>query len=54
MSDYDYERFRLHAILENKSVNQLLAERITSVPFPAEVEEAFDQKFTKDFYKLCE
>lgn len=54
MTDYDYEKFTLLSILEGKMINQLIGERIMSIPFPNEVNEAFDAKFVKDFYKLME
>lgn len=52
ISDYGYEKLRLQAILEQKPVSKIIADRITSQGFPAEVEEAFDIKFKRDFNKL--
>lgn len=52
ISDYGFEKLRLLAILEKKSVSKIIAERITGQGFPSEVEQAFDMRFTKEFNKL--
>jgi len=52
ISDYGYEKLRLQAIHEGKSVSKVIADRITSQGFPTEVEQAFDIRFTKEFNKL--
>jgi hypothetical protein len=52
ISDYSYEKLRLQAILEKKSVSRIIADRITRDGFPSEVEEAFDMKFRIEFNKI--
>lgn len=52
ISDYSYEKLRLQAILERKSVSKIIADRITKDGFSAEVEEAFDIKFKIELNKI--
>ena len=41
ISDINYEKFRFEAILERKSVSDVIRDRLFSKPFDNEVEEAF-------------
>jgi sulfatase maturation enzyme AslB (radical SAM superfamily) len=52
ISDSDYERFRFEAILEKKSVQDVLRERIFTKPFHEEVEEAFDAWMSENLNEI--
>lgn len=43
ISDATYERLRAESILEQKSIEEIIRERIFEKPFSNEVENAFDE-----------
>lgn len=54
ISDFDFERIRFEALLEKKSIREILMKRIFSNPFCEEVEEALDSLIQENFHKLCQ
>lgn len=52
ISDTAYEKFRLEAIHEMKSIREILMDRIFYKPFHIEVEEVFDKYMDSEFEKL--
>ena len=52
ISDNTYEKFCLEAIHEQKSVIDIIKERILSKPFHPEVEGAFDAWMNQEFEKI--
>lgn len=52
ISDTTYEKLRFEAILEQKSIPDLLAERVFHKPFDKEVEEAFEEWMNKEIEKI--
>ena len=52
ISDNTYEKLRLEAILEKKSVQDILKDRIFYKSFPVEVEEAFGEWMEKEVNKI--
>lgn len=52
ISDSTYEKLRFEAILEKKSIQQLVAERMFHKPFDNEVEEAFEAFMTDEIEKI--
>lgn len=52
ISDSTYEKLRFESILEKKSIQQLIAERMFHKPFDKEVEEAFEIFMTDEIEKI--
>lgn len=52
ISDSTYEKLRFEAIKEQKSIPQLLAERVFHKPFDPEVEEAFENWMEQEIEKI--
>jgi hypothetical protein len=54
ISDSTYEKLRFEAILEKKSVMQMIQDRMFYKPFDAEVEEAFEAWMETEVNKIIE
>lgn len=54
VSDATYEKLRFEAILEKKSVQQVIQDRVFHKPFNPEVEEAFEIWMEKELNKIIE
>lgn len=54
ISDSTYEKLRFEAILEKKSIQQLIEERMFHKPFHKEVEEAFSEWMDQELNKIIE
>lgn len=54
ISDTTYEKLRFEALLEKKSVQQIIQERVFHKPFDPEVEEAFEQWMESELNKIIE
>ena len=54
ISDSTYEKLRFEAILEKKSVQQVIQDRIFYKPFDQEVEEAFESWMENEVTKIIE
>lgn len=54
ISDTTYEKLRFEAILEKKSIPELLAERVFHKPFHDEVEEAFENWMNQEIEKIIQ
>lgn len=54
ISDSTYEKLRFEAILERKSIQQLIEERIFYKPFHPEVIDAFEKWMEKEVNKIIE
>ena len=52
ISDVEYEKFKFEAILEKKSIPELIKERIFLKPFCQEVEQAYDSWASQQIQKL--
>ena len=52
ISDSTYEKLRFEAIMEKKSVQEVIQERVFHKPFHAEVEEAFDNWMNSEVDKI--
>ncbi len=52
VSDFDYEKFRLEAIHEKKSIPNLINERIFFKPFHKEVLDSFDNYIESSLEKI--
>jgi hypothetical protein len=52
ISDSSYEKFRLEAIREKKSVQEIIRERLLSKPFHKEVCESFDGWLSQELEKM--
>ena len=52
ISDTTYEKLRFEALLEKKSVQQVIQERVFHKPFDPEVEEAFDEWVNQEIDKI--
>lgn len=52
ISDSIYEKFRLEAMNEKKSIQQIVEERLKFKPFDKDVEEAFNKWMDQEFYKI--
>lgn len=52
LSDSTYEKLRFEAIREEKSIQQIIAERIMYKDFHGEVEEAFDNWINEEIEKI--
>lgn len=53
ISEVEYEKFKFEALLERKGVSEVIRDRLFYKPFDQDVEEAFDDWFTAEFYKVC-
>lgn len=54
ISDSIYEKLRFEAMKEEKSVQQIIAERLMYKNFHKEVEEAFDKWIDQEVAKIIE
>ncbi len=54
ISDAVYEKLRFEAIHEQKSVQDLLKERVFDRPFPQEVEEAYEEWVAHQIQNILE
>lgn len=54
ISDSTYEKLRFEAILEKKSIQQLIEERMFHKPFHKDVEEAFSEWMDQELNKIIE
>ena len=54
ISDSTYEKLRFEAILEKKSVQQVIQDRVFYKPFDPEVEEAFEEWMEREVNKIIE
>ena len=54
ISDSTYEKFRFEAMKEEKSVQQVIADRLLYKPFDKEVEEAFEAWMSQEINKIIE
>ncbi len=52
LSDSLYEKFRLEALNEKKSIQHVIENRLRFKPFDKDVEEAFSNWMDKEFYKI--
>lgn len=52
ISEVEYEKFKFEAILERKSIQQLIRERIFFKPFCEEVDQAYDEWATEQLETL--
>lgn len=52
ISDSTYEKIRFEAILERKSIPELIAERVFHKPFHPAVEEAFEAWMNQEIEKI--
>lgn len=52
ISDSTYEKLRFEALLEQKSVQQIIQERVFHKPFHNDVEEAFDKWMNQEIEKI--
>jgi predicted CopG family antitoxin len=52
ISDSTYEKLRFEAIIEKKSVQQIIQERVFHKPFDSEVEEAFEDWMNLEIDKI--
>jgi hypothetical protein len=49
ISDSTFERLRFEAIEEDKSIQEIISERLFHKPFSADVEEAFEKLIDQEF-----
>lgn len=54
ISDSQYEKFRFEALHEEKSVQQVIADRLFHKPFDAEVLEAFEAWVDSETQKILQ
>lgn len=54
ISDSTYEKLRFEALLEKKSVMEVIADRVFYKPFDPEVEEAFENWMESEVNKIIE
>lgn len=54
ISDSTYEKLRFEAMLEKKSIQEIICERILEKPFDPKVEEAFDLWLETELNKITE
>lgn len=54
ISDSTYEKLRFEAIIEKKSIPELIQERIFHKPFHPDVEEAFEKFMEQEINKIIE
>ena len=52
ISDSTFEKLRFESILEKKSIQQLLSDRIFYKPFDIEVNEAFENLIQQEINKI--
>lgn len=52
ISDATYEKLRFEAIMEKKSVQEVIQDRVFHKPFHKEVEEAFDNLMNEEVNKI--
>ena len=52
ISDCTYEKLRFEAIMEKKSIQNLIAERLFERPFHRNVEEAFEKWMNTEIEKI--
>ena len=52
ISDLTYEKFMLEAILEQKSIQEIISERIIYKPFSDEIEIAFENGMSQELNKI--
>lgn len=54
INDLDYEKFMFEAIHEEKSIQEIVKERLFHKPFAQEVLEAYEKRFESGLNKLLE
>lgn len=52
ISDMDYEKFRYEAIVERKTIAEVIKERIFHKPFQKDVEQAYDEWASTQIHSL--
>lgn len=54
ISESTYEKLRFEAILERKSIQEVIQDRVFYKPFDPEVEEAFEKWMDQEVTKIIE
>lgn len=54
INDLEYEKFRFEAIYEQKSIQEVIKDRLFTKPFSEEVLEAYEKSFQSSLNKLLE
>jgi hypothetical protein len=52
ISDTTYEKLRFEALIEKKSIQQIIRERLFNKPFENEVEKALEELMSKEIDKI--